>query len=107
MGHPITVATDYRAHLRACLKECAVPLTLHEGLTEYLAARRPTGGFLQAVLENDLSGAAMRADPDNRLCLWEIVLFLHTYVPAPAWGSPEKVAAWLADPEPAPELFES
>jgi hypothetical protein len=97
---------DYRAHLRQRLVERDIPLTLHEGLTEYFAARRPVGGFLTAVLSNDLREACVRADDVNRYALAEIVLFLHTYCPAPAWGSRAAVEAWLADPAPVPEIFE-
>jgi hypothetical protein len=97
---------DYRTHLRRRLVESAVPHPLHEGLVEYIAARRPTGQFLRAVLENDLREACIRADEVNRFEIVNIVLFLHGYVPSPAWGSPAAVDAWLADPEPVPEIFE-
>jgi hypothetical protein len=97
---------DYRAHLRRRLEETSVPPGLHTGLVEYFAARRPTGSFLRAVLENDLQLACLRADDVNRWEIANIVLFLHSYVPSPAWGSTEAVAAWLADPEPVPEIFE-
>jgi hypothetical protein len=97
---------DYRAHLRRRLVEQDIPATLHEGLIEYFAARRPTGGFLQAVLENNLRQACIRADDVNRYELASIVLFLHNYVPSPAWGSHEAVEAWLTDTAPVPEIFE-
>jgi hypothetical protein len=72
-----------------------------------VAARRPTGSFLRAILENDLREACVRADVVNRYELATIVLWLHHYVTSTAWGSPEKVTAWLADPEaPVPEVFE-
>jgi hypothetical protein len=58
------------------------------------------------VLDNDLREAAMRADPFAGRWLPEIVRFLNSYVPAPAWGSPAAVDAWLADPETVPEIFE-
>lgn len=98
--------TKYRTHLRMRLVESQIPEHLHEGLVEYFAARRPVGSFLTAVLENDLRGAASRADEVNRYCLAEIVMFLYNYCPSPAWGSPTAVAAWLSDPEPVPEVFE-
>jgi hypothetical protein len=100
------MSDDYRAHLRRRLVEAGVPTSLHDGLTEYFAARRPTGSFLRVVLENDLREACVRADDVNRWELTKIVLFLHNYCPSPAWGSPEAVAAWLADPAPVPEIFE-
>lgn len=97
---------DYRAHLRRRLVETGVPTPLHDGLTEYFAARRPTGSFLRACLANDFKDACMRADHENRFSLVEIARFLVFYVPSTAWGSPEAVEAWLADPSPVPEPFE-
>jgi hypothetical protein len=100
------MSLDYRAHLRQRLQECDVPPSLHSGLVEYVAARRPTGSFLRAILENNLREACVRADDVNRYELVTIVLFLNNHVPAPAWGSPAAVEAWLADPDPVPEIFE-
>lgn len=96
----------YREHLRARLIENGVPESLHEGLTEYLAARRPVGSFLTAVLENNLTQAVLRADPMNALSLYQIVLFLANYAPSTAWGTPRKVGDWLLSQAPVPELFE-
>jgi hypothetical protein len=89
---------DYRIELRQQFMMANVPHALHEGLVEYFAVRRPTGSFLQAVLENNLVDAALRADPGNRMYLAEIVLGVYHNAPARAWGSPAKVAAWLSDP---------
>lgn len=96
----------YTAHLRLRLSQCHVPAHLHDGLVEYVAARRPTGGFLQAVLENDLRMAVRRADVVSAHAISSIVLFLLTYVEEDAWGSPEEVQAWLENPNPPLELFE-
>src|SRR3712207_6166925 len=102
----IDLQAAYRAHLRRRLVECGVAGTLHEGLVEYLVARRPTGRFLASVLANDLRGAAVRADLENRLGLWNLVVFLDNFAPAPAWGSPTAVEQWLAATEPPRPLFE-
>jgi hypothetical protein len=102
----MTEQPDYRAHLRRRLRENDVPESLYSGLIEYFAARRPTGSFLRAVLENDLREAATRADPINRFVLADIVEFLNAYVPSTAWGSPAAVEAWLAGTSSVPEPFE-
>jgi hypothetical protein len=102
----MTDQPDYRAHLHRRLDASGVPASLHNGLVEYFAARRPTGSFLRACLANDFSQACLRADPDNRFYFVEIARFLIFYVPSTAWGSTEAVDAWLADPEPVPEPFE-
>ena len=52
---------------------------------------RPTGGFLEAVLGNDLMQAVMRSDEYNRECLPEILSFIYENVPGDMWGSPEAV----------------
>jgi hypothetical protein len=100
------MSVAYQEHLTKRLVETGVPVTLHDGLRNYIAGRRPVGSFLTAVLSNDLAGAVVRADPGNKFALPEIVLFLHNYAPSPCWGSPEAVEAWLADPNPVPEIFE-
>lgn len=101
-----TATPTYREHLTAKLLDMNVPRTLHDGLREYIAARRPVGQFLTAVLENDLAMAIRQADDVNRRLLPEIVSFLFWFAPGPCWGSKEHVAAWLADPNPPPEIYE-
>lgn len=103
---PDTSLAEYRAHLRAKLAEHDVPESLHEGLVEYFAARRPVGGFLRAVLENNLVQACARADPYNRPHVADLMFFLVNHVPGPSWGSHAAVEAWLADEEPPPIIFE-
>jgi hypothetical protein len=90
------------------LIESGVPFHLQEGLVEYFAARRPVGGFLTAVLRNDLMDACLRAaDEETATHLVHIIRFLVNYVPADAWGSQKAVDAWLAaHPAPVQELYE-
>jgi len=77
-----------------------IPVATMQGLSRYAEVHQPTGGFLQAVLANDLAGAFARADDDNRAVLWEIVSYCHWQIPADCWGSAEKVQNWLHDWEP-------
>lgn len=56
----------------------------------------PPGGFLQAVLKNDLKGACQRADSDNILVLPLIVSYIYNCCPAACWGSPENYNEWIA-----------
>jgi len=64
-------------------------------ILRYADQHVPTGGFLRAVLENDLLGAIRRADDDNIRVLREIVCYCYDEIPSRCWGSPEKVGAWL------------
>lgn len=76
-----------------------VPEHIREGIIDYVNSHREQGGFLMSVFRNDLRGAIGRADNFNILELREIVMFLNMNAPAPCWGSPEKVTAWLAAEE--------
>ena len=59
-----------------------------ESLNAYQHGCRPVGGFLRAVLENDLTVAVLRADHDNAKDLCEIVRYLWYEFPMNIWGSP-------------------
>lgn len=67
-----------------------------DGLQRYVEHRVPTGGFLRAVLENDLKEACIRADLENIEVIPIYVHWLYNKAPVICWGSPEKVKAWLA-----------
>jgi hypothetical protein len=54
------------------------------------------GGFLCAVLTNDLMGAVGRADQTNIAVLVDIVRYVYNWIPGECWGSKEKMAAWSA-----------
>ncbi len=74
-----------------------IPAHMREGIRAYVEERRPIGHFLTALLSNDLKNAALRADDENRAALPDWVGFIYEYAPSDCWGSPEAVAAWLAD----------
>lgn len=65
------------------------------GLKRYFEQGYEPGGFLIAVLTNDLSGAIGQADYRNTQVLKEIMQWVWMEVPSPAWGSFEKVEAWI------------
>jgi hypothetical protein len=97
---------DYRTHLYRRLVESGVPEQLHEGLVEYIAARRPVGYFLTAVLSNDLREACARADDVCAPAIHRVVFFLYNYATASCWGDREIVDGWLANPNPPRPVFE-
>ena len=66
-----------------------------DSLKRYAEKGIPTGGFLQAVLENDLMDAMGKVDDQNREAIWEICNFVYNDIPMSCHGSPEKVRAWL------------
>lgn len=65
-------------------------------MREHVLTGRPCGGFLTAVLENDLIRAVAYADASSRANIWAICRHIYHELPADCWGSPAKVAAWRA-----------
>lgn len=72
-----------------------LPAGLQSAMQLYIERAIPPGGFLTAVLSNDLRGACARADDINRHELFAIVSWLYNNAPTPCWGSPERVEKWL------------
>lgn len=94
------VAKEERAELFVALRKYrfygqAIPDYMYNGLVGYLVDHCPTGGFLAAVLSNDLKDACDRADDTNIHLLPVYMGFLHNYAPWGSYGSPEAVKAWL------------
>jgi hypothetical protein len=64
-------------------------------LEDYVKDRIPTGGFLYAVLTNNLMEACIRADERNQSQLPEIMCYIYNNLPTICYGSPEKVEKWI------------
>lgn len=64
-------------------------------LNRYTDQKIETGGFLRAVLENNLFGAYARADHKNITQIREIVMYINQNLPTICYGSPEKVNKFL------------
>lgn len=74
-----------------------VPEDIRDSLALYVEHRIQPGGFLTAVLENDLREACGRADEENRHRLFDIVCYIYNELPAPCWGDRGAVHRWLTD----------
>ena len=61
----------------------------------YANHKCPTGGFLHAVLSNDLVGSFERADLMNQRNLWLIVEYMINFIPEEICGSYDEVKEWL------------
>ena len=64
-------------------------------IDQYVSNKIPPGGFLYALLTNDLLETISKADEINQLYIVDIVKYLYNDVPAICWGSEEKVKEWL------------
>lgn len=72
-----------------------IPQRMMDSLERYLEHGVEPGGFLRAVLENDLVGAFGRADAENMRAMKAWASYIYNEVPSGSWGSPEIVKAWL------------
>lgn len=72
-----------------------IPEATREAMVEYVENRREPGGFLSAVICNNLINAVGRADKHNLLVLKEIVQWFYNVAPSCCFGSPEKMSSWL------------
>lgn len=73
-----------------------VPNHQREGLFEYIRVGRPTGGFLFALLSNDLFDAVGRADRGSLGGMKATVSFLR-WMPIGCYGSRDAVNKWMHD----------
>ncbi len=73
----------------------AVPGRTMVSLHGYIQHGLPTGGFLKAVLSNDLRGAVDSADDENGEALRAIVALLFNRAPALCWGNRDKYDRWV------------
>jgi hypothetical protein len=83
-------STDYE-------KYHGIPELLRDSLIRYGRDKIPPGGFLRAILENDLFEAMGRADLENRLNIFHICDYIYNELPSTCWGDKEKVAKWLGE----------
>ena len=62
-----------------------VPGHLIHSLAQYIYNGRPTGGFLEAVLQSDLFDAFRRGDEESLRGLRNLVMFLYNDAPIGCW----------------------
>ena len=66
---------------------------IKESLYNYAYHGYELGGFLTAVVENDLFKALGNADSYNRATIYQITSYIYNELPSTCWGSPEVVSA--------------
>ena len=72
-----------------------IPTQTLTALQLYEQQKIPTGGFLYAVLTNDLFGAMGSGDTENVTALKHIVMYIYNNMPNNCFGSRQKVHQWL------------
>lgn len=68
---------------------------MREGTRAYIEEGIPPGGFLWAVMQNDLVEAFATADGVNQEMMFYWAEFLYNEAPRAAWGSRKAVLAWI------------
>ena len=74
-----------------------LPDHMRDGAQRYIEEGIHPGGFLMSVLCNNLTESFGRADNTNKGVMLTWVNWLYWDIPAPAWGSEEKVLKWMAE----------
>lgn len=72
-----------------------LPDHCRDGLLDYIDRGTPVGGFLTALLSNNLKETFARADTVNSYRVRDYVNFLYNHAPAGCWGSRERVSEWM------------
>lgn len=75
--------------------DMVLPHDLQESIDNYVQYGIPAGGFLEAVIDNDLSEACGRADDTNIKILPVIVAYFYNECPSGAWGFPGAHDRWV------------
>jgi hypothetical protein len=71
------------------------PVHILDAIHSYATSRRRPGGFVLAVLRNDLREVFRAADQPSLRGLGDVLRYLHQEVPSSCWGSAATVEAWL------------
>jgi hypothetical protein len=72
-----------------------IPERIMQNLLYYVKGKEAPGGFLYAVLSNNLFKAISKADDEMLPLIPLLVMYIHWEVPASCHGSPEHVKAWM------------
>lgn len=72
-----------------------IPERVMQNLLYYVKGEEYPGGFLYAVLSNDLFSAIGRADREMLPLIPLLVHYIHWEVPSGCHGSPEHVREWM------------
>lgn len=72
-----------------------IPSLVMNNLLAYVQGQEAPGGFLYAVLSNNLFQAVARADKEMKPLIPLLVQYIHWEVPGGCHGSPEQIKAWM------------
>ena len=76
------------------MTEYGIPSHMHGGIIRYYENGIEPGGFLCAVINNDLHGALGQADDTNINCLKAYGMWFYNQAPIGSYGQPDSVKKW-------------
>ena len=76
-------------------REFYIPEHMMGGIRRYIDHGMLPGGFLQAVISNDLEWACARADDESLKNLPAFVAYFYNEAPSDCWGSHQKMKYWI------------
>lgn len=88
---------DFTGYNGEQYNEPFVPEHTREALQRYVEHGNYPGGFLMAVLTNDLFGAVGRADSTNIKYIKDICMFVYNRMPSNSWGNEDKVHKFVEE----------
>jgi hypothetical protein len=83
------------AEMEAAMEPYGVPQHLRNGLARYILHGIRPGGFLDALLVNDLRLSVHRADAESLRAIPQVLEFLHWNAPSACYGTPQRHDAWM------------
>lgn len=90
-----TILKEERSDLELALNKLNIPSHMHSNIEGYVNNGEPTGGFLQAVIENKLVNAFSKADGRNKQSIEGYATLLYNYFPENSWGSEDAYKNWI------------
>jgi len=93
----MTDLEEYAKHLGPVDAEglLAIPSHMVGGIVRYVLHGIKAGGFMDAVIRNDLFKAVGKADDVNREYLHAYCNFFYNHAPSNCFGSKDKRDAWI------------
>ena len=83
--------------MKSAFNYSEIPDYMRAGLCKYIVYGVEPGGFLSAVLSNDLGRACGKADNSNMWVLPMYMAWLYNEVPGISWGSGQLFEGWMDD----------
>ena len=73
-----------------------IPVNLHQPIVDYVQFGMPLGGYLTAIVSNDLTGAIGQCSTGDMTEIKFIVDFFYNNIPGSCWRSREAMTKWQA-----------